>query len=1122
MTKPIDLAQTVCGKIQTTRSGHDAGFAGFAAVAVQGWVMKKFASLLLFFFLVLSSISFAQGLGSIVGTITDPSGAVLPKTRITAIEMGTGISRTTVADLQGYYVIASLKPAQYLLSIESSGFRTEKEAVTLQADQSLTVNAQLQLGAPTETIEVTGTQVQVDTTTSTLKQVVESQRITDLPLNGRNPAELSLQVAGVVNSANGGADQGATKTFPGGVTYSVNGSRQNQISYQLDGGNFVDEYTNINQPFPFPDALQEFSVQTSNYGAEYGQNAGGVVNVVTKSGTNQFHGDAFEFLRNAVLNARNWASDFTAKDHGRDQLKRNQFGGTFGGPVIHDRTFFFVGYQGTRIRNLGSPTTASVLTAAQRAGVTDPAVAKLLTFIPQGDPNNLDASGQPQVTYAKPDRENFDEFLGRFDHSLTASDRLTFRYDRNRFHKDPIFDPTNILDYADGTNAIVNQNYLIHESHVFSGSLLNDFRFSYARETSDRGPSANVPSVADLGVNIFQPSFGKAIQSVSVSGLHNFSFGDNPHATFKRNNFTWSDDLSVVRGRHTFQFGGVIESSRIDVTNPGFFGYGTFSFSSLNNFLKGTLNSFQQGAGEFKNNRDTFPGLYAQDTFHVARRLTLTAGLRWEPFLAWNEVKNRTEVFQLANAVPGGAKSTLFTNAPPGLFFAGDPGIPQRGVPSNFLNFAPRIGFAYDVFGDGKTSLRGGSGFFYDTRVTGIINNRVVDLTPFSPQVGPLTPVPGPFSDPYCQKTASCAANAINNPFPISFPVPTNFVFPTPLQVISYDATKKYQTPVVYEWNLSVEHEFAGGFLMRTAYVGSHSSHIKESLQLDPAPVGSSGSLDPRRRLNAPFKSTFPKGLFGQVWMSEDDVNSSYNSLQASVEKRATKALTILASYTWAKSIDDLPVGGSVSEIGADQPSALPWDDPNRHAFDRGPSDFDRTNRFVASYVWQLPLLSQSNGFVRSTLGGWSLSGLLSAQTGDPVTVLSGLSSGSDASGTGLGRDRGFYNGASFYGGNSCGTSAHCVDFINRSAFVQPASGTFGNVGKGTLRGPGSFNWDMGLLKNFLLTERWKVQFRAEFFNVLNKVNLSDPTNTVNSGSFGRITSAGDPRIGQLALKVLF
>jgi hypothetical protein len=905
------------------------------------------------------------------------------------------------------------------------------------------------------------------------------------------------------------------------VTISTNGSRQNQIAYNLDGGNFVDEYTNINQPFPFPDALQEFSVQTSNYSAEHGQNAGGVVNVVTKSGTNQFHGDLFEFVRNKIFNARNFFADGTKPDKGRDQLKRNQFGGTFGGPVIHDRTFFFVGYQGTRLRNLGNTTSTTVLSPSDRAKATDPAVIKLLTFIPVGDANG-------QVRFARPVRQDFDEMVGRVDHSISQSDRLTFRYAYNRFQQDPVFNPANILTYADGST-IVNQNYLINESHSFSSRFINDFRFSFARETSNRGPAGNVPSVADLGVNIFQPQ-GKAIQSISVSGA--FSFGDNPHAAFVRNNFTWSDDLSLISGKHDLHFGGVIERSRVDVNNPGFFSYGSFSFASVSDFLKGKLSSFQQGAGEFKNNRNIFPGLYIQDDFHALRNLTLNLGLRWEPYLPWREDRGRVELFQPLDAVPGGPRSTQFTNAPPGLFFPGDQGFIPNGVKDNFNNFSPRFGFAYDVFGDGKTSIRGGAGVFYDTRVTGIINNRVVDLTPFSPQVGPFNP-PGPFSDPYCQKGINCTGAPIKNPFPISFPPPSNLPFPTPIQVISYGAGSKNLAPALYQWNLGVEHQFAGGFLVRAAYVGSHASHIKESIMLNPAPVGSGGGqpdgtkqtkIDTRRRLNAPFLSQFPGGLYGPVWINGQDINSSYNGLQLSLERRLSRGLTVLATYTYSKSIDDLPVGGGVSEIGADSPSALPWDNPNRHRFDRGPSDFDRTHRFVASYVWQLPVLSDAPRPVRQVFGNWTLSGLVTAQSGGAVTPVSGKAIGSDLSETGIGQDRAVIQGPA-YGQGLCASgkvSAPCVDFLNNTSFAQPALGTFGNAGKGSLRGPGFYGWDMGFFKNFIVTERWKVQFRAEFFNIFNRVNLSDPTNSLNNAKFGTITSASDPRIGQLALKVFF
>src|SRR5882762_9969879 len=320
---------------------------------MRSWML--FGLILLCTFVCSASVH-AQGMGKIVGTVQDPSGATIANASVTVTEVGKGFTRTATTDSSGFYVLNSLPPAQYDLSVESSGFHTfDQKGVTLLADQTLTLNVSMQLGAVTETVAVVSNTDQVDTTTATLKQVIEQKRITELPLNGRNAATLTLTVAGAVQAPSGGADQGSTKTFPGAVTISANGARQNQISYQLDGANNVDEYTNVNQPFPMPDALQEFSVQTSNYSAQYGQNAGGVVNVITKSGTNQFHGNAFEFLRNSVFNARPWHA---AR---KDQLKRNQFGGTFGGPLFlprfgeggpalyngRNRTFFFGAYQQT-------------------------------------------------------------------------------------------------------------------------------------------------------------------------------------------------------------------------------------------------------------------------------------------------------------------------------------------------------------------------------------------------------------------------------------------------------------------------------------------------------------------------------------------------------------------------------------------------------------------------------------------------------------------------------------------------------------------------------------------------------------------------------------------------------
>jgi len=1080
--------------------------------------------------MALATSAFAQGFGTITGNVQDPSSAVVPGVKVTVTESGTGLSRSVISDERGRYVVASLRPANYELIAELPGFRLyTQRGITLLADQTLTINVTLEVGASNETVSVEAGAVPVNTTTSTLSEVIELERVADLPLNGRNAAALTLLVPGAVLTPDAGADQGTTKTIPGAVTISANGSRQNQISYMLDGGNNVDEYTNVNAPFPFPDALQEFSVQTSNYSAQYGQNAGAVVNIVTKSGTNGFHGDLFEFDRNAVFNARNF---FSSK---RDALKRNQYGGTVGGPIIKDRTFFFAGYQGTRLRNIGNTSSATVPTAADIAAAgtaIDPASKKLLTFLPQtADPKGI-------VFFAKPDRQNFDEIVAKVDHSFSENDRLSFRGYYVRFHKDAIYDSTNILTYADGST-IPAHNYLIHENHIFTPKMLNDFRFSIAREAATRGPADNVPSVRDFGVNIpFQPA-RNAIQTVNITG--GFSFGDNPDASFIRTNFTWSDEASWVRGAHDIHFGGTIERSRVDLNNL-FQQPGEFRFTSIANFLLGRLGGspgFRQGNGEFKNNRNTFAGLFFQDNVHVTRRLTLNAGIRWEPSLPWREIKGRYEQFRI-NDFYAGKKSGVFTNAPFGLFFPGDPGVPANGVNASLNLFAPRVGFAYDVLGNGKLSVRGGGGVFYDSRTVGIFNNRFVDVTPFSTQLTLSSP-PGPFSDPLCQVTPSCQSQKLANPFPAAFPPSSGVAFPSPTLAVTYDPVGKWLTPALYNWNLIVERELFSGWLARIGYAGSHSSHLKESVELNPAPLasianGGPSNLDDRRRLNNVFPAAvFPVKL-SNISLDSHDINSSYNSLQLSIERRMANGITILSNYTWSKSIDDLPYGyngAGVADLGADAVSARPWDDPLRHSFDRGPSDFDHAHRFVLSFVAPLPALTNANSIARGLLGNWKISGVGTAQTGRPLTVMSGLGAGSDNSQTGLGRDRAVVALGNSYGTGACGSSAPCVDYLNVSNFSQPTVGSFGNAGKGSLRWPGFFNWDMGLSRDIKIKESSSVQFRAEFFNIFNRVNFRDSNNsgfsntvegltTLNSRTFGTLRSAFDPRIGQLALKIFF
>ena len=1077
--------------------------------------------------IALSIVGYGQGLGTIVGTVTDSSGAVIPSATVKVIEIGTGLVRSVATNGQGYFVVPSLQPSQYEVDVAARGFRgLSQKNITLQADQSLTINATLQVGAAEQTVTVSGEPPQVDTATAALSQVVDEQRMVDMPLNGRNAATLTLLTAGTATTPSNGVDQGSTKTFPAGITIATNGARQSQISWNLDGGNNADIQTNINQPFPFPDALQEFSVQTSNYSARYGTNAGGVVNIVTKSGTNQFHGSAFEFLRNSVFNARNhFASDV-------DQLKRNQFGGTVGGPIKRDKTFFFAGYQGTILHNTSS-NQATLPTIANLSGdfsalldpnspnnpspgkvtsVIDPSTGKPFPgnqiLVTRFDEAALavekmlpQVGGNGQIRFVQPDSQKLNEFLGRTDHSFSSRDRLTGRYFYDRFTEAAQFDPSNLLVYAD-SSTILSQNALLSETHVFSPSLLNEAHLSYSRVASRRLSPPGSPAMSSFGIKMYDAGLN-SIQNVQVTNF--FSMGNDPPSHFTRNSYRLNDDVSWIRGRHSISFGASIERDFYDVRNdtniPGDFRFNaSVTKWAPAAFLLGQLNQLTQGSGQWVVSRNKFIGVYLQDDFHASRRLTLNLGLRYDPFFPWQVLSGAMEFSP--TAYQNGTTSKVFTNAPKGLLFPGDPGVPRWGATGDYNNFSPRAGFAWDVFGDGKTSLRGGAGLFYDTHFAAINGQTWGSATPYSTSVT-LTQPAGPFSDPY---------RGITNPFPAPIPAPSNFVFPTPTAAYGFDPDSSFAIPVIYNWNLTIERQLAPQWLLRTAYVGSHASHLNEFIQKNPAVFipGSKLSTD-QRRIFQPF------GLIG---MFEQDINSSYHALQVSLEKRLSHGFEILANYTYSKSLDDEPNNQNVVAMNVNLPnvSTIPWNMPGRHFMDYGPSIFDRTHRFVASYVWSLPAWAGTNQFVRSTIGGWQLTGIATAQTGDPLTI----TAGTDQSQTGLNADRAGQVGSA-YGGNACGSTAPCVNYLDPTAFQLPAPGTFGTTRKGSLRGPGYFNWDMGLRKNLPLPrEHVQLQFRAEYFNVFNRSNFNDPKVSLSGSGFGQIVAAQDPRIGQLSLKLTF
>ena len=1135
-----------------------------------------FAAFLLFLF-----APALYGQSSIVGTITDPGGGVIPAAVVHAVNDQTSQIREAVTNGEGYFVISALTPSTYTLKVDAPGFSSyTRTGIVLQTDQTSTNNVTVSITQLTESVEVTTGNVQINTTTTTLSEVVDERRMVELPLNGRNAASLTLVTAGTV-LAPASADEGSSKTFPGSITISANGARQNQTSFRLDGAPNNDIYTNVNQPFPFPDALQEFSVQTANASARFGGNAGGVVNVITKSGTNQFHGDIFEFVRNAVFNGRSYFADK------RDQLKRNQFGGTLGGPITipmlyngKDRTFFFGGYQGTRIRNTVNGLTGNVPTAANLNGdfsallsATNPnnPLGKVI-FIqdttksakcPAGTgidpvtglastgcfPNNqipvarFDAASlalskllpssttNGNVVFSQPLSQNFDEYLGRVDHAVSQNNHLEFRYYYDNFQNKAYLDKANYLNNT-GATTITYQSSAISDTHTFNANTLNEFHVNYGREISVRAPAPGSLNASDLGVKIYQPDGARIIESLAVSGY--FGISQTDPATFARNQYTANDAFSLIRGQHSLTLGGDVLDAQIVLRNqfhePGQFGFtADTNGDAMAAFLTGGLRTFIQGNGEFKDNRLLTYGIFVEDIYHVNRRLTLNIGLRYDPFFPWHETKGRSELFDSA-AHDAGRYSQVYVNTdavqgtPPGLLFPGDAGVPQYGLRANLKNIAPRVGFALDLDGTGKTSLRGGFGVFFDSVQNGIYNNRFVDVTPFSVQVN-LTAPKGPFSNPYL---------GITNPFPAPATPPKSIAFPRPVQVVSYDPSHNsvYQTPVVYGYNLTIEHQFPQDVLFRLAYVGSMSRHLLETIEKSPAKYIQGSTLAPDARRYYPE--------FGSIGQATQDINSNYNSLQATLNKNFSHGFTILANYTFSHSIDDLPFGQSITTVGlanaggSSLASPVRWYLPGRHQFDRGPSEFDRTNRFVASFVYRSPKF-ENNRPLRYVVGGWQLSGIVQAQSGTPLTVLAGK----DQSASALGSDRGVYNPAlNPYGKSNCGILAHCINFINTAAFSLPAQGEIGNAAKGQFRGPNYVNLDAGLSKEApLFTERVRMQFKVEVFNVFNHNNYFNPglssTDTSGNGivakgvnlsatGAGAVRAGYDPRIGQLALKLLF
>ncbi len=1181
------------------------------------------------------------GTGTIQGNVQDATGAVIPTATVTLTEKATQVQHTSRTDGSGVYVFPNITIGSYDVSVAAPGFQTyTKTGNILEVGSSIAVNVKMTVGSQDQTVEVKSSSLALQTEDVSFKQTIDQTAVSEMPLNGRQLTSL-ITLSGGSAPAPGGDMTGSKYTYAG-IAVSIAGGNGNTTTWRLDGGDNNDWMANTNLPFPFPDAVAQFSVESTALGAQDGLHSGGLVNVVTRSGTNTYHGSGFEFIRNNFIDAVNFFSTCTpvapaTTCTAKDTLHQNQYGFTFGGPVRipklfngRDKLFFFVGYQFEKSDSSASTSTAYLPTPANLAGdfsVTDPppgsaaggcstpeqlydpvtgallpgnkynqpggpalpaynpAAVALLQYLPL----NTILDGCGRVSYAVPNILHDKQFVTRVDYAINTKNNLYGRYFLDGYQSPAPYLPTNILVTSQSGNVERVQNFTLGENWTINSKTVNSVHATVSRRTNNRGFAPGVPNVSNLGIsaaNEYQSVPNGIWINVGTSGKnHGFTAGGGTNLTaiFNDNAFTFADDVTMVRGKNQFVFGGEYIRNQLNIAN-GYQANGNSVFNGLYSsngptgtgactsggtasqcvagdanldFLRGAMSGFAQSKQQQNALRAPIPSLYVQDTFHATSRLTLVAGVRWEPEYYPVDYFHRGVVFNYANFLSN-TVSGVYPNAPAGVLYYGDPGVPAAFTKSSPWQFSPNVGATLDLFGDGKTVLRAGFELAYD-EVNFFTAQRNQQNAPFA-TLASVVPTPSQSSNQLCfsqpwliggTSGAGCAQVGGTNANPYPQPqVATKATAIFPAQSQYYFQPTQFHPSSTAQWTASVQHDFPHGWQLQVDYIGNHTVHNPLSFPINNAiyipgnfganktgcgslvltgpaavsatnsapgkPCSSSATQQSRLALNIANPTQGNQfAANGGTALIADFAWANYNGLVTTVQHRLSSSFSLTANHTWSKCLNLYDAQGDYNGASLSDPT-----NPGR---DYGPcgSDYRDVENIILITKSEF---SFANRFEKALIDNWEFAPLVHIQSGGPFSV----SQGNDEQLTGNGGDRANrIPGVPLYFSNQALVSTAGVKgfkYLNPAAFALNTNlGTFGNTGRNAFRGIPSYQFDAQVSRIFPIHESLNLDLRLEAFNVLNHPNFSNPSaSNPASSTFGYVTGSSAARIFQGAIKLAF